>query len=246
MSTAGSRRWKAAGLARPRAARAPRDLPVPQGDDRAELPGRVRPAEGRQVPRGDRRLQAVPDDVPDQRAGGQRAVLARRGALRHEGSIPTRCATSARCSRSIRTRARSPDALLKIGYCKYELKNWPKRAPRSARSCSASPIRRLPVSRASGSRRWMGKEGEQWALRRHRRRRLLSRQRLPGSRSPRSSSRSRARPTPSAGPPSSCASPAARCAASTATRSTRSTAASGSVSMTFSARSRRSRRATCA
>ena len=102
----GARRRRA--RARPRAVRGrARRSAGAAGRRPRQLPGRFRPAEGRQISRGDQRLQAVPDDVPDQRAGGQRPVLARRGALRHQAVSRTRCATSARCSRSIRTRARS-------------------------------------------------------------------------------------------------------------------------------------------
>ena len=84
MSTAVSRRSKAAAPGHPASAGSGTDLPVPARRRSRELPGRVRSAQGRQVQRGDRRLQTVPDDVPDQRAGGQRAVLARRGALRQQ------------------------------------------------------------------------------------------------------------------------------------------------------------------
>ena len=51
-------------------------LPVPQGDDRANYQAAFDLLKDGKYPEAISGIQAVPDDVPEQRAGGQRAVLA--------------------------------------------------------------------------------------------------------------------------------------------------------------------------
>ena len=166
--------------------------------------------------------------VPDEPARGQRAVLARRDALRAR-SIHQALPEFRKVLEQYPQSAKLPDALLKVGYCQIELGDR-----NAARTSLQEVMRQFPDTTAArlASQRLSSAAaiGDAFSGRSGGTRVCRAR----GSRSPRSSSRSRARPCSAAGRPCSFGSRVARCAASTATRRTRSRAASG-------ARSRRSK-----
>ena len=118
------------------------------GRRRRGAPSRQRPAElsdaafdliaGAQVRGGGHGVRDVPDAVPDEPARRQRAVLARRDALRARSVSTTRCRSSARSSSSIRSPAKLPDALLKVGYCQIELGD--RSAARTSLQGSDAPV----------------------------------------------------------------------------------------------------------
>ena len=89
-----------------------------------ELPGRLRTAEAGPLQGGQRRAQAVHGGLPGQFAVRQRPVLAGRNPLRQ----PELRQGPARNSRVVVDKypqsRKIPDALLKIGYCNYELKRF--------------------------------------------------------------------------------------------------------------------------
>src|SRR5262249_22324009 len=125
---------------------------------------------------------------------------------------------------------KTPDALLKIGYCNYELKNWGE-----ARNALNQVVKQYADTTAGrlASQRLVkeeaeGDRGSPLTVPACARSTLPHSRRRQGSSSPRSSSPSRARPIASGGRRYSSGSPAARCAASTATPNTPSTAANGS------------------
>ena len=156
MSTAGSRRWKAAGLARPRAAAGATDLPVPQGDDRANYQAAFDLLKDGKYPEAiggfKQFLTTFPTSVLADNAQywlgeAHYVTKAYPDALRDFRTVLEKYPDS----------RKTPDALLKIGFCNYELKNWPE-----ARSALSQVVQRFGDTTAArlASQRLAKMDGE--------------------------------------------------------------------------------------
>ena len=102
----------------------PGQLPVPDGSDRDNYQAAFELLKEERYEPAAMAFQQFLVAVPGQRAGRQRAVLAGGVVLRDASSSSGRWRPSKSSSASYSGSRKVPDALLKMGYCNYELKRW--------------------------------------------------------------------------------------------------------------------------
>ena len=156
MSTAGSLRWKGAALRAAVNSAGSSDLPVPQGDDRANYQAAFDLLKDGKYPEAiggfKQFLTTFPNSVLADNAQywlGEAHYVTKQypDALRDFRTVLEKYPDSRKI----------PDALLKIGYCNYELKNWAE-----ARSALSQVVQRFGDTTAArlASQRLAKMEGE--------------------------------------------------------------------------------------